>query len=692
MLEIGRKEDGMGSNESLNMMCFYADNIDIGSCREFATVSHIMERIKQACSENSFYFRMFSVMVQISSIDNLVDIMNSARHYFSVPVSINPNGVSAPFMMRHDSLIGLYMRRVLVKWEVLSYSEISYLYAQYRQHFLVAADRHTNTSDSTPVTPFRAVSIPLPMEIAQTAMLSGDIYPALESIHTYCDQSSYDPLRQQTDALAGGIDALNSLMKGSPDPKSRHQQAMLSLANMWVRGGYFGQASVATEEGMKMAHQLGDHVSVARALLLLFYVVEGMTNGDHRGAADDSYLSAEEVLIRCLQRCVELDMRQLEIQATLLLVRLRSRWPLYACVTAQLGFVVGSYDSHMLGADRIGSLDTEPSRQLSHVAPHSLWTLLCSTQLDESLQQVKGQLSAHHSQSQKPAPSHPKQKKATEAMLLDGPCTSRRMTTIAHAALVACDLWVRLGVHAMAALTLRRALRQVSVFVEGDLVVHLLLRLADVLGASSSNGAALGIAHCLLSGEGGYAVTAAPSSSSTFEHIIRTCQSLQTSCDLSMSIRRLIRYTHMAGQIRQVLMHNLRSGCSEGVMRKAARDCSVLCEIVGDPVYHPLDYTFNARIMQCAVNSYLDSDRALIDAREIYADADRSGCSYWKGEAMILMAALCLRSDSQPDIPTAIYCMQSLIDLDRAEYIPSVATALVVLISRLSSAIQSATT
>ena len=109
--------------------------------------------------------------------------------------------------------------------------------------------------------------------------------------------------------------ALELLRNASNEPHfsgTRHQQALLKLASMWLQNGHPQLAMTAVEEAMKSAHQRGDHASVARALLLLHHVVIGMQtqiNGSEQAAAAYRHVqgvSPEEVLQRCLDRCSSL--------------------------------------------------------------------------------------------------------------------------------------------------------------------------------------------------------------------------------------------------------------------------------------------------------------------------------------------------------------------------------------------------
>lgn len=678
-IEIGRLGDVMDCTEALSMMCFFADNISLGSCTIFYSASDLLIQLKKRCSESSSFYKLFCETLNMSSVDDMIDIMNNGRDCFNTISSTNPNGACVPFMIKQDSLVGLFMRRVLVKWEILSYAEISQLFSCFHTTFLTHIEKAVNIAYLRNDERFSCATI----STVERAVLSADLFPALEGIHSYFDHSGQNPLRTKSDALTSSIESLDSFMQGFPNPKTRHQQAMLSLANMWVRGGHFGQASIATEEGMKMSHQLGDHASVARALLLLYYVVEGQENGQGYNHVDALQLTAEGVLIRCIQRCVELNMRPLEVQATLLLVRLRTRLPLHASVTPRLGYVTSMYETGF--SPTLGDICHESSAtQRSQLAPHALWTLLLATHLDMSLHRFSG---AHAVQTSNSTQPNQKSKIPDATQSIGEEYTLQRMNRLGHAALVECELWFRLGVASMAALSLRRVLRQASPFVGFDIVMRLCLRLAEIMSLIGRDGALISSAECLGGFESNDMISRSNLSNVGLEIIARIKSEFDRSAASSSHALPLLRYTDLVVRVRRVLLNTSTEPISEASMRHIANECLVLCDTARDTNLPP-EYLLQARILQCAITSYFDIDGALKEAAEIYNDACRVGYSMWKGEARVLMAALRLRSAKYSDMPTIACVIQSLMDISRAEYVPFVEASLVILVSRLRDLIQ----
>ena len=243
-----------------------------------------------------------------------------------------------------------------------------------------------------------------------------------------------------------------------PNNARRHQQAMLNMASVATQTGNFRQALTAVEEAMKIAHQRGDHTSVAQALLLLHYVVEGMEAGQKASGhleGNAFAVSARSVLIRCLNQCVATKMNQLLAQATVLYVK-------SLCENGSL----------MAGAQK-------PDELSSDVSPadraNDMWLMLFAASAGEVavLTQTLEKCGIRDSNASAVG---------TGASPLENPWGhSDRLLFSAQAAHAAARLWLRLGFPSMAALQCRRTLRQVcgshhevSPLVMGDVLAAIL--------------------------------------------------------------------------------------------------------------------------------------------------------------------------------------------------------------------------
>lgn len=215
---------------------------------------------------------------------------------------------------------------------------------------------------------------------------------------------------------------------------------------------------------MKIAHQRGDHASVAQALLLLHYVVEGMEAGQKGSGKLEGNafaISALSVLIRCLNQCVATKMNHLLVQATVLYVK-------SLCEN-------GSLKSRAQRTDEVSG-EVSPACRAD-----DMWLLLHAATAGEVsvLTQTLEKCGIRESNAAGAI---------TGSSPLEDPWSaSDRLLFSAQAAHTAARLWMRLGFPGMAALQCRRILRQVC----GGLHRVSPILLGDVLAAVLSISALL---------------------------------------------------------------------------------------------------------------------------------------------------------------------------------------------------------
>jgi hypothetical protein len=115
----------------------------------------------------------------------------------------------------------------------------------------------------------------------------------------------------------------------------KHQLAMLSLATLWTSHGYRQLGFNSIEETMKIAHQIGDHATIAKCLLLLYYLLAEDQKEDFVNSSIDLSSSTtsfdEGILIRCLGRCKDSKFRYLAVQVGILLANLKIKKSLKSC-------------------------------------------------------------------------------------------------------------------------------------------------------------------------------------------------------------------------------------------------------------------------------------------------------------------------------------------------------------------------
>jgi hypothetical protein len=530
MLSVIRtlREVNLNLSETLAMGTFIADNIlSENCCKKYKDLESFMEGFKLLVVPSLFSY--FHEAVQLRNVDSCIDLFDSAKCVFDQEQHYSPNGANVPSLITRDSFVGIYVRTICTKWNSLSFSSIGHVFENYSKF----CDNTTQIYQSLQF-PYERKDVAEVVSIsyviaAEEAMLSNDTFSALNNIHRFFDGLDAEQ--------ATGTPDLTTSVNSYPRHVIRQQEAMLSLATMWIQNEQFSQAIIATEEGMRMAHQLGDHTSVARALLLLHHVVDRLPKreeGFSHGAP-----SAESVLIRCIQRCSELNLRALEAQSILLLVRLRTKGPLQNLpsrlrLSGGISSVEEEFVEYRYTSQKYSKLLNSPHH--SRIPPSALWALISSSLLVESLYSPDNTVSGSNNPNSKFTIDQ--QKSDTCGDLL------ATMELIGHAGLVSADLWSRLGVYFMSELSCKRSLRQGSIFLPSALVGYLCGSLSEVRSKSQANGSIITLSHIMFFNTSNDVKQALKSQvlrrCDQAERLLQASKSLLFSCEGSLCISRMM--------------------------------------------------------------------------------------------------------------------------------------------------------
>ena len=463
----------LSATEALVVGSFVADNVTMrgGKCSQHENLTSYLQRLKNSLSVDSFSY--FEKATHVKSVDACMDLFAATRTLFEHDGMTSTNRANVPQVIKKDSMVGLFVRACCAKWAALSFSSIGEVFEKYLIFCgdvfgeIVPPILHSKTAP--PV--FEDSKMQHYISAAENALRDCDTFSALNFIHLYFDY----------------LDSLPS--SASPIPRvMRQQEAMLSLATMWIRSDQFSQAIIATEEGMRMAHQLGDHTSVARALLLLHHIVDRLPEINKESSSGTP--TVESVLIRCIRRCTELNLRVFEAQAILLFVRLRGKGPLQNDGTrlqlcGGISHVLENVPPHFL-SKKNDLMTLSPD---SKVSPCVLWALISSALLMESLYS-RGVQSRNHYLPHKAADFHDKSCNDVELRSI--------IESIGYASVVSVELWDRLGIYSMSSLCCRRALRQCGSYLSAEMIVFLCSFLTNTLSKSLSTGAMVTKSHILL--------------------------------------------------------------------------------------------------------------------------------------------------------------------------------------------------
>jgi hypothetical protein len=288
------------STVPLQILCFLGDRISLQSVKLYSNGNKFLEDLQSYVIDNteesiiSFTDEIRQILVGLASMDTLLQFVDIISSAFENDTTTSPNEVMAPTRICPDSSLGIYCRTFSAKWNCLSFESICQLYESFRVFISSISTIEISSSSSPMPSPNTTetsqsqyfdnenMNMHSFLQQAEEAAENGDVYAAEKLLHRYFDFNGNDLLLSLSKSPVGSSpqSALSALCH-SNDPQfsgTRHQQALLQLASMWTRNGHYNLAMSAVEQAMKTAHQRGDHGSVARALLLLYHVVNGLNS------------------------------------------------------------------------------------------------------------------------------------------------------------------------------------------------------------------------------------------------------------------------------------------------------------------------------------------------------------------------------------------------------------------------------
>jgi hypothetical protein len=348
---------------TMNVLCLVNDHIDNDSfcCfKKYANIGEMLKLLDAYSLHNSAIMNNTIQLLTFSSIDEMITFINNCSSLFRAEDFASPNNLIAPFQICSDSIIGIFLRYFLACWNTMTFEDICKFYENFME-FMSSDDNHGYDNSYRPMdmkmnwsfeaqneslnemdvdTPYLPYIDRIDDNDIDRVISVGDMINAEKLIHATYDQSGSKIIHPHCRAndqtnIANALRALKeSSLKDSINSIDRHQHAMLRLASAWGRNKYYDQALTASEEAIKIAHQKGDHATIAKTLLLAnqilmnavdqqhsFHNDENMEYGTTVGLKSDD----DELLCRCLERCVTSKLYHLSAQATLLLARSRSR-------------------------------------------------------------------------------------------------------------------------------------------------------------------------------------------------------------------------------------------------------------------------------------------------------------------------------------------------------------------------------
>jgi len=360
MVDLGRVSgDGGGgaegavNEEGMELLYFLADHssFDTG-WSEYATLSEVQVALAPYFKRDSQMVALVTRSLAFESIDVFFDFMDSLMELTYSSPDVPTNGLSGVVMVGKESALGIALRRTLVRWHGMALDQGGDLFESV--HAFLQGEP-TGMGDEGGGGGADRGATKLTAAIKE-ALRHKDYTSAVEHIHQYYDLGQQNPITNVNNLPPAAL-----LGSSGPNPYTRHQEAMLTLGDVWLSGEQFQLALTAVEEALKTAHQRDDHESIACSLLLLHRVLLR----SHASNVNKDKLLGEEALMRCLMRCLALSLDGLSAEAALSLAHVRCHGPLVPAAPAVFG---------------LAALD-DTKLSMVQESPQALWMTLSACQM-----------------------------------------------------------------------------------------------------------------------------------------------------------------------------------------------------------------------------------------------------------------------------------------------------------------------
>lgn len=333
---------------------------------------------------------------------------------------------------------------------------------------------------------------------------------------------------------------LKSSLKELHGPSQRYQYLMLALSSMWCGLGFQRKAWNGIQEALRMAHQKGDHVAIVGALLLIYHIkrfnldvshvsgtvlnqqldsssfdlsfhdISELNESSSPSISDPSssclslnrnlviaIQTGEDLLLRCLDRCMHHEMGLVSSMAAFLLCQHRAGENLqsdhyyakYGLRSLEKNILASPFmclESHFDIDLKLASENGAHYRHLRSSSIQCLWTLLVASSFgDENLtnavaklrgiEQLDGVLSSLWTDQLAPGATGKASHKET--------CLTEKenLRTGFFYHLLASQLWKRFGVLDMALLEIRRCLRMYGSSLTNKIMVTVLMEAQSII-------------------------------------------------------------------------------------------------------------------------------------------------------------------------------------------------------------------
>lgn len=253
------------------MLCFLQDHLDFTQPEapfEILPSRQIfLEHLHTSLSSFPPSNRYITSHLSLVSIDALVSFFQDlSDHIYGSLQESSTSNLTGPYVLSSSSLLGVVLRTAIAKYELLDFEDICCLYDSYQAWQL---------GKSTPA--HRSVGL---IEASSSCLEQCDVYSSLERSHQYYDLHSH----------------------AATTPMKEHQQSLVSQTLIYLRAGHPQSALAALDDAVKIAHSRSDHVTIARAMELLYLITLALP-------ASPSASHGEEALLQSIRKYIGIDAR-----------------------------------------------------------------------------------------------------------------------------------------------------------------------------------------------------------------------------------------------------------------------------------------------------------------------------------------------------------------------------------------------
>lgn len=125
-------------------------------------------------------------------------------------------------------MVGILLRTISIKWQSALFEEVCDIFEHFSAFMSCPSIAQESEAAHTAVGTQRLFHVEAEsyLQLAERASKLQDLVPAMEHLHQFYDLSGQDACLFSDQVAAGG-----------PNPARRHQQAMLTMAAVWMRSG-----------------------------------------------------------------------------------------------------------------------------------------------------------------------------------------------------------------------------------------------------------------------------------------------------------------------------------------------------------------------------------------------------------------------------------------------------------------------